>query len=160
MAYDIQLKQDPTPMPLKPALLILMHKRRRAAFVCYTSNARGRAAVLASSIRHRDALERAHIRDLPEGAVSDFALLATRVGLEPKLADDAVERLKRKLERDGFKIFGGSRSAMPMVTLNGKRMTLAAAMVEAKTKSAYQTTYRRLQRGWPLKQALGLEERT
>jgi hypothetical protein len=146
-------------MPLKPAILILMHKRRRAAFVCYTTNARGRAAVLASSIRHRDALERAHLRDLPEGEVKDFALLATRLNLEPKFADEAVDRLKRKLERDGFKIFGGSRSAVPMVTLNGKRLTLAAAMAEAKTTAHYQTVYRRIQRGWPIKQALDLEER-
>jgi hypothetical protein len=159
MAYDVQLKQDPTPMPLKSAILILMHRKRRQAFVCYTSNARGRAAVLASSIRHRDELERAHVRDLPPGDVTDFALLATRVGLEPKLADDAVERMKKKLERDGFKIFGGSRSAVPMVSLNGRRMTLAAAMAEAKTAAHYQTVYRRLERGWPLKQALDLEER-
>ena len=159
MAYDVQLKSDPTPMPLKPAILILMHKRRKAAFVCYTSNARGRAAVLASSIRHRDDLDRAHLRDLPAGGIAEFALLATRIGLEAKLADDAVERLKRKLERDGFKIFGGSRSAMPMVTLNGRRMTLAAAITEAKTKAHYQTVYRRIERGWPLKQALDLEDR-
>ena len=157
--YDVQLKQDPTPMPLKPAVLILMHRKRRAAFVCYTSNARGRAAVLASSIRHRGDQDRAHLRDLPPGSVSDFALLATRVGLEAKLADEAVDKLKRKLERDGFRIFGGSRSAMPMVVLNNRRMTLAAAMVEAKTDAHYQTVYRRIERGWPLKQALDLEDR-
>ena len=159
MAYDVKVKFDPPVMPLKPALLILMHRRKKAAFVCYTSNARGRAAVLASAIRHRDDAERAHLRDLPEGEVKDFALLATRIGLEPKVADEAVDRLKRKLERDGFRIFGGSRSAMPMVTFNSRRMTLAAAMVEAKTGSHYQTVYRRLQRGWPLKAALDLEER-
>jgi hypothetical protein len=159
MAYDVKMKFDPPTMPLKPALLILMHRRRKAAFVCYTSNARGRAAVLASAIRHRDDLERAHLRDLPEGEVSDFALLATRVGLEPKFADDAVDRLKRKLERDGFRIFGGSRSAVPMVVLNGKRMTLTGAMAEARTKAAYQTVYRRIQRNWPIKQALDLEDR-
>jgi hypothetical protein len=157
--YDVQLRTDPRPMPLKPAILLLMHKRKRAAFVCYTSNARGRAAVLASSIRHRDDLERAHLRGLPSGDVTDFALLATRIGLEPKLADEAVDRMKRKLERDGFKLFGGSRSAVPMVVLNGKRMTLAAAMIEAGTTAHYQTCYRRLERGWPLKQALDLEPR-
>ena len=53
MAYDVPLKSDPTPMPLRPAILILTHKRKRAAFISYTSNARGRAAVLASMIRHR-----------------------------------------------------------------------------------------------------------
>lgn len=157
--YDVQMKQDPNPMPLKPAILILMHKRRKAAFVCYSSNARGRAAVLVSSIRHRDDLERAHLRDLPPGDVTDFALLATRIGLEAKLADEAVDRMKKKLERDGFKIFGGSRSAMPMVVLNGRRMTLAAAMEEAGTDAHYQTVYRRIERGWPLKQALELEDR-
>jgi hypothetical protein len=85
MAYEVQIKSDPSPMPLAPAILVLMHKRRRTAFIGYTTNARGRAAVLASAIRHRE---------------------------------DA-----------------------------------------ARTKENYQTVYRRIQRGWKVKEALGLTER-
>ena len=54
MAYETQIRSDPSPMPLAPAILVLLHKRRKAAFIAYSTNARGRAAVLASSIRHRD----------------------------------------------------------------------------------------------------------
>jgi len=159
MAYDTQLKMDPTPMPIKPAVLLLLHRRRKMAFVSYTSNARGRAAVLASAIRHRDTVERAHLRDLPEGDIRDFALLATSVGLEPRKANKTVERLQAKMVRDGYKLFGSPRSAIPLVTLNGKRMSLVEAMLEAKCKTNYQTCYRRVQRGWPVKAALDLEPR-
>jgi|SRR5678816_356737 len=160
MAYETQIRSDPSPMPLAPAILVLLHKRRKAAFIAYSTNARGRAAVLASSIRHRDEADRNHLRDLPPGEIQDFALLAMHVGLEAKLADEKVEKLQRKFERDGFKLFGGSRSAMPKVSLNGKRMTIVEAMEFAKTKENYQTVYRRIQRGWSVKEALGLVERT
>ena len=160
MAYDVKVKFDPPVMPLKPALLILMHRRKKAAFVCYTSNARGRAAVLASAIRHRDDAERAHLRDLPEGEVKDFALLATRIGLEPKVADEAVDRLCFDSSVTASASSAARAVGLPVVTFNSCRMTLAAAPpVEAKTSSHYQTVYRRLQRGWPLKAALDLEER-
>jgi len=159
MAYDVQIKSDPSPMPLAPAILILMHKRRRSAFIAYSSNARGRAAVLASSIRHRDDAERNHLRDLPPGDITDFALMAVNVGLDRKEADDKVEKLQRKFERDGFKLFGGSRSAMPKITLDGKRMSIVEAMEVAKCKENYQTVYRRIQRGWKTKEALGLTDR-
>jgi hypothetical protein len=159
MAYDIALKSDPSPMPLKSAVLILLHRRRKSAFISYTSNARGRAAVLASAIRHRDKMARAHLRDLPDGDIKDFALLATNIGLDTRKANATVEKLQKKFERDGYKLFGGTRSAQPLVTLNGRRMSLVDAMKEAKCKAGYQTVYRRVQRGWPIKQALDLEAR-
>ena len=187
MAYDIQLKTDPNPMPLKPAVLVLIHKRRRQVFVSYTTNARGRTAVLASMIRHRPGSKlqrsatangkpavgsaratgggrkpkvmRNHLRDLPEGTVADFAVMAMNVGLEPKKADAQVEKVGRMFERKGFTIFGGARSAIPKVVLDGKRMTIVEAMEVAKAKDSYQTVYRRIQRGWPVKEALGLVER-
>jgi hypothetical protein len=159
MAHDVQLKCDPSPLPLKPAVLLLIHKRRKAVFVSYTSNARGRAAVLANAIRHREKLKRNHLRDLPEGDVSDFVILATKLDLPAKEGDEAVERMQRKMERDGYRLFGGTRSAVPKVFLNGRRVSLVQAMEEAKTKAGYQAVYRRLQRGWPVRQALELAER-
>jgi hypothetical protein len=158
MAYDIPLKTDPTPLPLKPAILILLHRRKKAMFIAYTTNARGRAAVLATMIRHRKT-KRNHLRDLPEGDIRDFTVIATKVDLDKREADDAVVRLQRHYEKRGFRMFGGPRSALPKVLLNGKRMTIVDAMEAAGTKDNYQTVYRRIQRGWPVKQALGMEER-
>ena len=167
MAYDIQLKTDPSPLPLKPAVLVLIHRKRRQAFVSYTTNARGRAAVLASMIRHRPGSKvnakrktiHNHLRDLPEGGVREFAVMALHIGIEPKKGDHYVERTQRLFERKGFTLFGGARSAIPKVVLDGRRMTIVEAMAQSKAKDSYQTVYRRIQRGWPVKQALGLAER-
>lgn len=157
MAYDIQLKSDPSPLPIKPAVLILIHKRKKKVYVAYTTNARGRAAVLASMIRHRAVTERQHLRDLPEGDVKDFVVLASRIDLAPRDADRAVRRIQNGLLRDGYTLFGGPRSALPLVVLNGRRMSITQAMAEAKTKAGYQTVYRRIKRGWPVRQALDLD---
>jgi hypothetical protein len=45
------------------------------------------------------------------------------------------------------------------VVLDGKRMTIVEAMEVAKCKEGYQTVYRRIQRGWSVKEALNLAER-
>ena len=159
MAYDAKIKCDPSPMPLKPAILILINKRRRAAFISYTSNARGRAAVLMSMIRHRAKTKRNHLRDMPDGSVKDFELMAVNVGLEKTKGNAMVEKYQRKFEKSGFRLFGGPRSAVPLVLLNGKRTSLVEAIEAHKCKENYQTVYRRIQRGWPVKEALGLAER-
>jgi len=39
MAYETQIRSDPSPMPLAPAILVLLHKRRKAAFIAYSTNA-------------------------------------------------------------------------------------------------------------------------
>jgi hypothetical protein len=156
MTYDKRISLDPDPMPLKPAILVLLHRKKRMAYVGYTSNARGRAAVLGSMIRHRDESERSLLRGLPEGGVGDFSIDAISVGLEAEAADKTVRKVQLRLEREGYKMFGANRSATPKVVLDGEAMTIVEAMKRTKTKNSYQTTYRRLQRGWDPKEAFGL----
>src|SRR5262245_15011962 len=132
MSYDIKLRTQPSPLPLKPAVIILLHKRRKSAFVSYTSNARGRVSVLANVIRHREQLARKHLRDMPPGEILDFAVLAEYIGLEPERANRMVKRVKNRLINDGYKLFGGQRNAEPIVILNGKRLSIVDAMSEAK----------------------------
>ncbi len=159
MPEETRLRSDPSPLPLQPAILVLVHPRRRKAFVSFSTNARGRGAVLATSIRHRKDSERNHLRDLPDGDIADFTLMAVDIGLDKRKADKRVEQVERSFERKGFTIFGGARSAVPKVLLDGKRYTIVEAMEMTKCKEAYQTVYRRIQRGWPVKQALGIEKR-
>lgn len=159
MSEGMRLRSDPSPLPLQPAILVLVHPRRRKAFVSFSTNARGRAAVLATAIRHRDDSDRNHLRDLPDGSIEDFQLMAVDIGLDKRKADKRVEQVQKQFERKGFTIFGGNRSAIPKVVLDGKRMTIVEAMEVSKCKEAYQTVYRRIQRGWPVKEALGLVSR-
>jgi len=159
MAYDKRMQLKPDPMPLKPAVLVLVHRKRKMAYVGYTSNARGRAAVLGSMIRHRDTSERSLLRGLPEGDVEDFSLEAFHVGIEPEVADKAVRRMQKVLVGKGLKMFGANRSAVGRVELDGQRMTIVEAMKKYGTKQGYQAVYRRLQRGWDPKEAFDLVQR-
>lgn len=115
--------------------------------------------MLATAIRHRKGNDRNHLRDLPEGEITDFQLMAVDIGLDKRKADKRVEQVEKQFERKGFTIFGGARSAVPKVLLDGKRYTIVEAMELTKCKEAYQTVYRRIQRGWPVKEALGLVAR-
>jgi hypothetical protein len=67
-----------------------------------------------------------------------------------------VARAQRKYMGKGYRIIGGQRAASPMVSLHGKKMTLADAVRDF-SKVKYLTAYRRLERGWSVEQALGLE---
>jgi len=69
---------------------------------------------------------------------------------------EAVARAQKKFIAKGYRIIGGQRAASPMVTLKGKQMTLADA-VRNHSKVKYLTAYRRIERGWTVEQALGLE---
>jgi hypothetical protein len=168
-------------MPLGSAILMLKHRRKRAVYFTYTTNARGRAAVLVSMIRHRkeaeesqkewDRYERSRngpkpkskrmttIADLPEGGVEDFQLYALEEGLKARDGDAKVAAYEKKAEKEGFKLFGKTRSAIPKVLLDGKRMSIVEAMKRTGVNAGYQAIYRRLLRGWDAKEAFGLVPR-
>jgi hypothetical protein len=157
--YAKQLEMDPVPMPIQSAILMLKHKRKKLVFFCFTTNARGRAAVLISMIRHRGKSKRAHLSGLPEGGIGDFVLHALNIGIERKDGDRTVAQYQKKAEREGYKLFGNTRSALPKVTLGGKRMSIVEAMKETNCGDDYQTVYKRFLRGWDVKAALGIADR-
>jgi hypothetical protein len=67
-----------------------------------------------------------------------------------------VQKLQERYKRRGYKIVSGHRAASGMVRLEGRLMKLSEA-VATYSDDAYLTVYRRLQRGWSVRQALGLD---
>jgi hypothetical protein len=98
------------------------------------------------------------IRDLPKHPSDEFTFKVMR--LDAKHDGDsslaAVASAQKKLMAQGFRIITGHRATSPTIKLDGRRMTLADA-VRDYSDVKYLTVYRRIERGWQVKQALGLE---
>jgi hypothetical protein len=97
------------------------------------------------------------IKDLPKHPSDEFVFMVMRTkDVTEDNAMAVVAQVQKQFAAKNYKIIDGQRAASPMVTLNGKKLTLAEA-VRDYSKVKYLTAYRRLERGWTVEQALGLE---
>jgi hypothetical protein len=148
--------REPDVIPLTPGVFALVNRKRRFVYVSYTGNLQKRSHSMSHMLLSHDADARAYwpIRDLPKHDSDEY----TFVVMSKDAADpmEAVARAQRKWIAKNYTIIGGQRAASPMVTLKGKHMTLAEAVREH-SKVKYLTAYRRIERGWTVEQALGLE---
>lgn len=149
--------REPDVIPLTPGVFALVNRKRRFAYVSYTSNLQKRSHSMSHMLLSRDANAKAYwpIRDLPKHPSDEY----TFVVCQKEAADptEAVTRAQRKYLNKGYRIVGGQRASSPQVLLDGKRMTLVDAIKKSGSKIKYLTCYRRLERGWTVEQALGLE---
>jgi hypothetical protein len=154
--------RSPEFIPLRAGVFALVNERRKYVYVSYTQNLQKRSHSMSHMLLQYDAwLERPKkakpywpIRDMPQRPSDEFTFFA-----EPYRGADAlgeVQRLQERYRRRGYKIIAGHRAASGLVRLNGKLLKLADA-VEKHSEVAYLTVYRRLQRGWSVRQALGLD---
>ena len=148
--------REPDVIPLTAGVFALVNRKRRFAYISYTTNLQKRSHSMSHMLLSYDADTRAYwpIRDLPKHGSDEYTFTV----MQGPAADpmEAVARAQRKYMQKGYKIIGGQRAASPTIVLRGKRMTLADAVREH-SDVKYLTAYRRLERGWSVEQALGLE---
>ena len=149
--------REPDVIPLKPGVFALLNRKRRFAYISYTSNLQKRSHSMSHMLLSYDASTKAYwpIRGLPKHPSDEFTFKVMSSGAAAD-AMEAVARAQRKFIAKGYRIIGGHRAVSPTVTIKGKTMTLAEAVREY-SKVKYLTAYRRLERGWTVEQALGLE---
>lgn len=152
--------REPDVIPLAAGVFALINRKRRFAYVSYTSNLQKRSHSMSHMLLAHDADPKVYwpIKDLPKHPSDEFTFKVMVEGsfAHPNKAAEAVAAAQRKFVRKGYRLIAGQRATNPMVTLRGKRMTLADAVRET-GKVKYLTAYRRLERGWTVEQALGLE---
>lgn len=154
--------RSPEFIPLSAGVFALANERRRYVYVSYTQNLQKRSHSMSHMLLQYDGwLERPRkiapywpIRDMPKRPSSEFTFFAVPYRGADALAE--VHKLQERYRRRGYRIISGHRAASGMVRLEGRLMKLAAA-VEKYSDAAYLTVYRRLQRGWSVRQALGLD---
>jgi hypothetical protein len=159
-------------IPLSAGVFALANERRKFVYVSYTQNLQKRSHSMSHMLLQYDGWLASHsevrgggrakgrtmpywpIRDMPKRPSDEFIFVAVPYRGADALGE--VQKLQDKYRRRGYKIIAGHRAASGMVRLEGRLMKLSAA-VEAYSDEAYLTVYRRLQRGWSVRQALGLD---
>ena len=149
------MQRDPVLIPRKPGVFALLNKKRRLAYVAYSSDLQKRSHSLAHMLQN----PRTHwsLKDLPKHPAGEFMFTVVADDVPPDRAPRFIGAAERSARSKNYRVVEGSRSAVPMVHFDGDFITLADAMVRSRCKTKYITVWRRLDRGWSVEQALGLD---
>lgn len=150
--------REPASIPAERGVYALVNRKRRFAYVAYTRNLQKRSHSMSHMLMNYDKSRKAYwpIKELPKHPSDEFVFIVLARGCAPERALAAIAIAQRGFEAKTYSIIGGHRAGTPVVRLDGKRVSLAEA-VRSNAKLKYPTVYRRLQRGWSVRQALGLE---
>jgi hypothetical protein len=96
------------------------------------------------------------IKDLPKHHSDEYVFIVISTDVKPEASRAGISMAQKEIAKRNYRIIDGFRAASPMVTVDGKPMTLADA-VKDHSNVKYLTAYRRLERGWTTEQALGLK---
>jgi len=153
--------RQPDEIPLQPGVFALVNTKRRFAYVSYTGNLQKRSHSMSHMLLSHDADPNVYwpIRDLPKHPSDEYTFKVERLDSkhDGESSLSAVANVQKRYMAKGYRIVSGHRATSPTITLEGRKMTLADA-VRDYSKSKYLTVYRRIERGWSIKAALGLEK--
>jgi hypothetical protein len=153
------LYREPDVIPLLPGVFALVNRKRRFAYISFTINLQKRSHSISHMLLSQDEDAKAYwpIKDLPKHPSDEFVFMVMKTkDITEDNAMAAVASVQRQFANKNYRIIEGQRAASPMITLDGKKMTLAEAVREH-SKVKYLTAYRRIERGWTAEQALGIE---
>jgi hypothetical protein len=149
------MQRDPVSIPRKAGVFALINSRRRFAYVAFTSDLQKRSHSLAHMLQN----PKTHwsIKDLPIHPASEYLFMVLHEDTTPARAQRLVSATQKEFLQKKYRVVAGSRSAVPLVSFKSQEMPLTEAMIAARTKAKYITVWRRLERGWELNQALGID---
>ena len=154
--------REPVVIPPKRGIYALVNKKRKFAYVAFTQNLQKRSHSMSHMLMCYDADRKAYwpIKELPKHPSDEFTFIVLATGVAPERALHAIAIAQQGFIARKYAIVGGHRAGSPIVRINGRKQTLADAVRElpARGRVKYTTAYRRLQRGWTARQALGLDD--
>jgi hypothetical protein len=148
------MQRDPVLIPRRSGVFILRNKKRRLAYVAFSSDLQKRS----HSLAHMLSNPKTHwsIRDMPKHPAGEFTFSVLSESTEEQAAK-IMTAAARQISAQKYRLVGGSRAAMPTIVLNGVSLPLTDAIARSKCKEKYITVWRRLDRGWTPEQALGID---
>lgn len=150
--------REPMLVPPQPGVYALVNKKRRFAYVAYTSNLQKRSHSMSHMLLQHDQSKKSYwsIRDLPKHDSDEYTFMVVIFPVKPVDADEHIKLACEGFINKNYTIVEGSRMTVPMVTFKGKQVSIADAITLSGSKVKYLTVWRRLERGWTVEQALGL----
>src|SRR5215467_4377965 len=129
------MQRDPVLIPRRPGVFLLTNKRRRLVYAAYSSDLQKRSHSLAHMLQN----PKTHwsIKDLPRHDAGEFLYIVLHEDTTPERAKKLVAATQREFSSKRYRIVGGSRSAVPLVTLKGEEMPLTEAIAKARCKAKY-----------------------
>ena len=151
------LFREPPFVPHLPGVFALVNRKRRYAYVSYTSNLQKRSHSLSHMLMRQDEDPSSYwpIRDLPKQPSDEHVFMVMNSKAPPAEALSAVANVQRAFASKGYRLIEGNRAASPSIVVAGRKMSLSDAVREY-SKLQYLTVYRRIERGWLPEEALGL----
>jgi hypothetical protein len=152
------MSREPATILALPGVYALINRKRRFAYVAYTANLQKRSHSMSHMLMSHDEDKKTYwpIKDLPKHPSGEFTFLVVSTEVKPAAARAGIALAQKAFVAKNYRIIDGFRAASPMVTVAGKAMSLAEA-VRDHSKVKYLTAYRRIERGWTTRQALGLD---
>jgi len=150
------MQRDPVLIPRKPGVFMLLNRKRRLAYVAYTSDLQKRSHSLAHMLQN----PKTHwsLKDLPRHPPGEFTFMVVADTINERAAARIIRAAETEIAAKNYRLVSGSRGAVPMVTFKGEAMPLTEAIDKAKCKAKYITVWRRIDRGWTVEQAVDLED--
>jgi hypothetical protein len=148
------MQRDPIVVPRKAGIYALANKKRRYAYIAYSRNLQKRSHGLAHMLTHPEAWS---IANLPRHPAEEWTFMTLRQDITPEQSGRMIANIRRQFEEKNYTVIDGSRSPLPTIELDGEKMTLVDAIAKAGCKDQYITVWRRLKRGWSVRQAIGMD---
>jgi|SRR5262245_14399978 len=151
--------REPAFIPADKGVYALVNRKRRFAYVAYTQNLQKRSHSMSHMLMAQDDSRKSYwpIKELPKHPSDEFTFVVLSVGVPPDRSLSAIAIAERGFNAKNYTIISGHRAGSPTITFNGKRMPLTDAIKASGSKVKYLTVYRRLERGWSVRQALGID---
>jgi len=151
--------REPPFIPADKGVYALVNRRRRYAYVAYTQNLQKRSHSMSHMLMAQDDDAKSYwpIKELPKHPSDEYTFIVLSVGVAADRSLAAIAVAEKGFVAKNYTIVGGHRAGSPVISLGGKRMSLTDAIKASGSAIKYLTVYRRIERGWTVRQALGLD---
>jgi hypothetical protein len=151
--------REPFQIPATRGVYALINRRRRYAYVAFTQNLQKRSHSMSHMLLAHDLDPMSYwpVKDLPKHASDEYVFTVVDEGCPVEKSMSVIALAERGFAAKNYTIVGGHRAASPIIAFQGRRMSLVEAIRASGSKVKYLTAYRRIERGWSVRQALGID---
>ena len=154
------MHRDPITILPQPGVYALVNKGRKYAYVAHTVNLQKRSHSMSHMLMNADRKPKKTywaIANLPRHPSDEFTFMVLAMPVPKREAGSALQTAQRSLRAKGYRIVEGNQRNQTVVW-HGRAMPLTEALRVSGSTAKYLTAWRRIERGWTVEQALGLEE--
>lgn len=146
------MQREPAVIPRRSGVYALVNRKRRYAYVAYSVNLQKRSHSMSYMLHNPHTWS---IADLPVHPVEEWTFMVIKTDVEPEASKRVVNAAVREFEGRNYTTISGARSPLPTFEYEGEMTTLVDAIKKSGCTDQYITVWRRLKRGWTVRQALG-----